>query len=285
MKITTYQNATSFLNRTQAALEANEAGNSLILGVCQRLVSHPDRISAPSCLKTVEDENTLMLTAMMTPPHKLVVCGHQGNIETAVRILADNLLSEGWKVPGSFGPGDTPLSFAEIWVKISQERYELQNKLRVYALREVKSSTLQKGELRQATEEDIELAIRWWNAVGQELHGKVDRNKVENAAKRAISNGNLFLWDDGQPVSMAMKTRPTRRGISISAVYTPSEFRGKGYATACVSSLSQLLLDTGWEFCTLFADLANPISNRLYRNIGYKPVCDYREYLFQKSVT
>jgi hypothetical protein len=285
MKITSYQDAVSFLKRTQSTLETNEAGNSLILGICQRLASTPGEPKITPCLKTVDDEDTLVIVAMMTPPHKLVLSGHKGDVKNAAKILADNILSDGWQVPGVNGPGDAPLHFAERWAITTKEQYELVMKLRVYALREVKNSSSANGELRQATAADNALAIRWWHAVGQELHGEIDRNKVETAAKHAISNGNLFLWDDGQPVSMAMKTRPTRKGISITAVYTPPELRNKGYATACVGALSQLLLDAGWEFCALFADLANPISNRLYQRIGYKKVCDYNEYLFQKPVT
>lgn len=50
------------------------------------------------------------------------------------------------------------------------------------------------------------------------------------------------------------------------------------YASACVAALSQLILDEGKEFCTLFTDLANPTSNHIYQQIGYRPVCDFAEF-------
>jgi predicted GNAT family acetyltransferase len=50
-----------------------------------------------------------------------------------------------------------------------------------------------------------------------------------------------------------------------------------------VAKLSQHLLDQGRTFCTLFTDLANPTSNRIYQNIGYRPVCDYTVYRFNKK--
>ena len=81
---------------------------------------------------------------------------------------------------------------------------------------------------------------------------------------------------------MAMKTRPTRRGISVSFVYTPPEFRRRGYATACVAELSRLLLESGRQFCSLFTDLANPTSNHIYQQIGYRPVADFDQYSFQQ---
>ena len=80
---------------------------------------------------------------------------------------------------------------------------------------------------------------------------------------------------------MACKTRPTKRGISVGMVYTPPELRRRGFATACVGELSRLLLREGWAYCTLYADLANPVSNSIYQKIGYRPIGDFEEYGFK----
>jgi predicted GNAT family acetyltransferase len=55
-----------------------------------------------------------------------------------------------------------------------------------------------------------------------------------------------------------------KNGMAINSVYTPKEHRNKGYGTATVSELSKNILSSGKKFCTLFADLANPISNSVY---------------------
>ena len=72
MKVRTYVDAENFLKNTQVELELNEAANSLLLGVCLRLIRYPERGKTPPCLKMVEDENGPVLASMMTPPHKLV---------------------------------------------------------------------------------------------------------------------------------------------------------------------------------------------------------------------
>lgn len=100
------------------------------------------------------------------------------------------------------------------------------------------------------------------------------------ACNRQLSRGGLWLWVNQQPVAMAGSAQPTPHGIRISRVYTPSEHRRRGYATALVAQLSQHLLDSGRQFCFLFTDLANPTSNSIYRKIGYEGVCDYAEYRF-----
>ncbi|MFN8562638.1 MAG: GNAT family N-acetyltransferase [Anaerolineae bacterium] len=71
--------------------------------------------------------------------------------------------------------------------------------------------------------------------------------------------------------------------MRIGPVYTPPELRGRGYASGCVAGMSQILLDTGRQFCFLFTDLRNPTSNHIYQVIGYEPVCDFTDYAFDSD--
>jgi GNAT superfamily N-acetyltransferase len=101
---------------------------------------------------------------------------------------------------------------------------------------------------------------------------------------RLLMEEHLYIWlanPDGhgpQPVAMAARARPTERGVAVNLVYTPPEFRRKGFASAVVAHLSHRLLEDGWQFCTLFTDLSNPTSNHIYQSIGYTPVMDFTEY-------
>jgi predicted GNAT family acetyltransferase len=63
-------------------------------------------------------------------------------------------------------------------------------------------------------------------------------------------------------------------------VYTPPTWRRRGYAGACVSALSAHLLATEAQMCVLYAQLANPTSNGIYRSIGYRPVIEILLYRF-----
>jgi predicted GNAT family acetyltransferase len=67
----------------------------------------------------------------------------------------------------------------------------------------------------------------------------------------------------------------------IGPVYTPPPERRRGYASACVAAASQLALSAGAERCMLYANLANPTSNSIYQQIGYRPVCDAQDYSFR----
>jgi predicted GNAT family acetyltransferase len=283
MKVRTYIDAETFLNHTRVALESNEAANGLMLGVCGRLVHHPEQVKATPCLKTVEDGDGLVLAAMMTPPHKLVVYGHQGDLDGGARILVKDLVSEAWRVPGMLGPSEIAKEFAEKWGEITGRGYGLEQRLRMHELREVIGPVPGRGRLRQATEADVELVARWWYGFYLEIFGEADQAEADRGARSRIAEGDIYLWEDKEPVSVAMKTRPTRKGISVGLVYTPPELRQRGYATACVGELSRMLLESGWEFCALFVDLANAAASRVYQKIGYRPVCDYDEYAFPEE--
>jgi predicted GNAT family acetyltransferase len=283
MQITTYTDAEGFLSDTRAVLELNEAANSLMLGVCRWLARHPEQIKATPCLKTVVDETGLILAAMMTPPQKLVVYGHQGNLEDGTRLLVTDILREGWQVPGVLGPSAAAKSVTEEWVTATGQEYSVERQQQVYELREVTSPAPERGRLRLATEADIDLAARWRYAFHVEIFGEADQEEAVQAARFRIGKGDIYLWEDQRPVSMAMKTRPTRKGISITLVYTPPQLRRRGYAMACVGELSRVILGAGWEFCALFADLSNATANRLYRRVGYRPVCGYDEYVFSEK--
>jgi predicted GNAT family acetyltransferase len=279
MEVRTYTGAEAFLRNTRAELESNEAANSLMLGVCERLVRHPERVKAAPCLKTVEGQDGLVLAAMMTPPHKLAVYGHQGDLTGGARMLVQALVSEGWKVPGILGPSEVAKAVAEVWSEVTGRGYSLERQQAVLALRKVTGPEPARGRLRRAIETDVDLVARWWYGFYGEIFGEADREEADRGARLRIGEGDIYLWEDGQPVSMAMQTRPTRNGISVGLVYTPPELRRRGYAGACVGELSRKLLESGWGFCALFVDLANVTARCVYERIGYRSVCDYDEYV------
>ncbi|HBF79982.1 MAG TPA: GNAT family N-acetyltransferase, partial [Streptomyces sp.] len=65
-------------------------------------------------------------------------------------------------------------------------------------------------------------------------------------------------WGRGQgrlPVSMAGVSRPVAGTVRVSAVYTPREHRGAGYAAAVTAEVSRAAREAGAEEVLLFADL------------------------------
>jgi hypothetical protein len=153
--------------------------------------------------------------------------------------------------------------------------------MRVYELRQVIPPEHPGGRMREAVEADLALASGWVLGFLRDAKLHDPPEMALKALRNRIAEHQIYLWEtDGKPVSMAAAARPGVRGTTVNLVYTPPERRRRGYATACVAALSQRLLDAGYEFCTLFTDLANSTSNSIYQKIGYRPVCDFNEYLF-----
>lgn len=264
-------------------LRRDEALSNLMLGIVLSLEagsSHYDDVT----LVTVHDDRGRLLAGLRTAPANLILyAAARIPLDESLQCLADGFLREGVSLPGAIGPKEVAERFAAIWSSLTDCRVELEMPLRVYELRTVNSEVIGEGRLRLAQEADLEWIVS--GTVGFLVDGGLDNapdlEGVRRAARRQVERQDLYLWEhEGEIVSMAATTRATGRGIALNQVYTPKELRGRGYATSCVASLGQHLLDSGYEFCTLFADLKNPTSNGVYLRVGFEPIGDFAAYRF-----
>jgi predicted GNAT family acetyltransferase len=278
----TFQNAQKFLARAQTTLVAKEAINSLLLGTCLQLIQHPERITAAPYFATVGKGVLVDLAAMITPPYNLVLASDVFNVEPSLEILADDLIENEWQVRGVTATKSLARSFAELWSGKTSGGYALEMAIRVYECRAVIPSASIPGELYQATLDELEMVTQWTFAFMEETfpHQLLEPQIIQALVRNRVKDGEIFLWNHDLPVCMAAKTRPTMNGISINYVFTPNQYRHNGYATACVAKITQTLLSSGYKFCSLNTDLANPTSNSIYKKIGYNPIQDMNSYLF-----
>ena len=283
MILKTFKTTAEFLKESRPALEENEAANNLMFGLALRLERLPERIKSPAYFAVMRRKRELQAAALMTPPHNLVVMSTNPDYSAeAFDLVARNLRNESWPVPGTIGPNDAALSFAKVWSSLTGETYTLSVHERVYELRKVITPPPPHGRMRLATQADLALVARWAHEFMVEALPR-EAGSAEEALETTrvkIEDLDLYLWEDGQPVALAGRNRPTPNGYCVGPVYTPPAFRRKGYATALTAALSQVLLDSGKQFTALFTDLANPTSNNIYQKIGYRPICDFDLYTF-----
>ncbi|HRW08684.1 MAG TPA: GNAT family N-acetyltransferase [Caldilineaceae bacterium] len=287
LRCQTYSTATPFLAKMRPLLEVNEAANGLLLGLALRVEGDPHAFgNADPYFATVEDDTDVIVAALMTPPHGVILYGARPaadvSIPAALQAIVENLQSNGWSVPTVNGPSAISECFAQIWSTMMGLAFEPLMATRVFQLREVRHPYYSAGHLRLATKADQALATQWWRAFSQEAehNDEVDEVQLHKSIRQKIADRHLFFWEDGEPVSMVALTRPTAHGTGIGPVYTPPQYRGRGYASSAVAQLSQQVLDTGKEFCALFTDVANPTSNHIYQAIGYRRLVDFQVYRF-----
>lgn len=281
MQVALYPDPRAFLARVREYLEAAEALNNLLLGLCLRL--NPTHTSA--LLAAVGEEGELALAGAMTPPHKLALYSHLPDPRAPVEALARHLSRTPWQVSGVLGLAPLALAFAQAWQKATGREFAPGMPMGLYQLRQVRAPKGLPGLLRAAGPGDLDLLTQWAMGFDQEVWKRPpaegDADKTRRQVEGRIAAQDLYVWEvGGEPGCMAGSARPTRRGIAVNYVYTPPLLRGRGYARACVAALSQHLLDTGFAFCTLFTDLDNPVSNRIYQQVGYQLLAEFAEYGF-----
>jgi len=134
------------------------------------------------------------------------------------------------------------------------------------------------GQLRKGRIEEEDLIAGWGRAFGEEQPAPVD---VCDYMLRKLSEGDLYVWDNIGPKTILSLSGRAGKGIRISGVYTPPEFRGHGYATAAVAALSHAKLSNGRDFLVLNVTDGNP-AEELYQQLGYRCIGSSDCFLIDK---
>ena len=96
------------------------------------------------------------------------------------------------------------------------------------------------------------------------------------AMRRSIGDFRV-IRADGRIASVGKAVRDVNESMRITDVYTRETCRGKGYARKVVNTIKNEILAAG-KTATLNVDRRNPVTNHLYRALGFKPVFAQGEY-------
>jgi predicted GNAT family acetyltransferase len=262
------------LARARAALMQDEAGNSLLIGIAESLPPH----ERGPVLATVEQAGQVVAVALCTAPRKLLLS--DGPPE-AIHALGLVMQSHAPGLPGVTGPAPAAEAFARAFCEASASVPTCTLQMRLHRLDAVAEVPRSPGHVRVATPADAALLGPWAQQFVEESGSDETRPGPELLAPY-LANGTLYLWEDGEPRSMAGWSRGTAHGASVSMVFTAGPHRGRGYATALVAELSRTILTRGKRFCVLFTNAANPTANAIYARIGYRPLCDHASWTFSR---
>ena len=277
MRLERFGDAAAFLAAAEPSLLAREAENSLLLGVAGAVRDGRRYGDEPPYFACVVDGGTVVAAAVRTPPYNLLLMSARRD---GWRPIAEQLAADGAPLPGVNAERDVALEFAEWWSGARAVRHEITMKQRLYCLTAVRFPVGVPGQARWPGAADAALLAGWVDAFSAEAIPDSPASDSAALVARHLAARTLLVWDDAGVVSMAASTRSSPHGGSVSLVYTPREKRGRGYASACVATLSQRILESGKKFCTLFTNLDNPTSNRIYQEVGYRPLVDCLEVRF-----
>jgi RimJ/RimL family protein N-acetyltransferase len=226
-------------------------------------------------LAWLEEDGRTVAAAVQTPPRGLLLPDLPGG---SVPSLATALIEAERAVPGISGPLAQAEAFAASWWRPVARR----TPERLYRLETV--TPLRRpvpGAARTAGTGDRELLADWFADFHLEALGEQAADGILAVVSSRIGREELVLWEDGgRPVACAAFSVPIAAMSRIGPVYTPPEFRGRGYGEAVTRAVTREALDAGATEVLLFTDLGNAASNSVYQAIGYRAVADYAEIAF-----
>lgn len=263
-----YEEVLTFKEEVTPFLEKNEQENNLILGVLQM-------VQQPIFMGVVKQEEEIAVVFLQTEEKKQIIVATSEIAEEDIVELAKELTKVYPNVPGLIGNKKVVQRLAEEIAAIENKKTNVAMEQGIYELKQVQKKWNGDGIFREVSSEELTLIEQWIYQFCEDVKLPTTKEEAKQTAHTLITNRRLFgLEVEGELVSVAAKTRPTTNNITVNFVYTPKEARKKGYASSCVAALSQRMLDEGYKTTTLYTDLENPTSNKIYQEIGYEKLME-----------
>lgn len=276
-----------FLAAAEAHLAADPVASTVVASVAYRQVAaEADGVARPerSWYVVVRDGDGAVAGVAMrtatTRPYPVYLLPMP---EEAAVALARSLHARGEEVLGVNGARPAADACAAELARLTGARVEEGMHVRLHEVGELVAPRPVPGRLVTAALDDFDLVERWVTGfhIDADVQGgrprgtSFDERPDPDDLRRRLRLGHLVLWQDGhgRPVHLTGFNPPSYGVARIGPVYTPPEERGRGWASAAVHETSRRLLAEGARVC-LFTDQANPVSNRLYAALGYRPVVD-----------
>ena len=267
IQLQVYEEVSHFKKEVSPILEMNEQENNLLLGVLQFAEN-------PLFMAVAKQNEKIALILLQAEGQQVIVAKSEVSGE-AIQEIAKQLTKVYPDIPGLIGEKRVVKQLAEEIAQLEQRKLCIRMNQGVYELKKVKKKWDEHGVFRQVNSDELPSIEKWVYQFCEDVHLPTKEEKAKQTANILVSTNRLFGWEvDGRLVSVAATTRPTKSNITVNFVYTPKDERKKGYASNCVAALSQHMLDRGYKTTTLYTDLANPTSNKIYQEIGYELIME-----------
>lgn len=202
--------------------------------------------------------------------------------EDDARELARALHERGEELGGSNGMVPGAPALAEETARLTGRAVYAETLHRLWECTEVVVPPVPRGGvLRPAEAADADLVVDWFTRFHDEAAEQAGRSEAEahhidrEDVRMRVERGLVWVWqlDSGEVVHLTANSDPAQGVARIAPVYTPKQHRGHGYASYVVAERTRRGLVAGLRMC-LFTDVDNPTSNKIYEEIGYRPLMD-----------
>jgi predicted GNAT family acetyltransferase len=279
MKVRAYTDARQFAHELREPLRVRAIENNVFLGVMDRMAVKPQR---DHLRLAVWDGEALVLAALMTPPYRLSLA-HSGRGIEGIATLADHLLAAKAQIPGVVSESPIAEAFEASWLRRVRGRRQSARARLLYRAETVIAPKDIPGAMRQAEPANIDRHCAWELGFAEEVEATADERNPDHIRKRVqswLDEKALFDWVvDGVAVAQGGVYPIGVDGARVLAIYTPPENRGRGFAQAITAALTQHAFNQG-RWCVLYTDADNPITNKIYPRVGYRPLSPFLDIIF-----
>ena len=272
--------AAEFLVRTEGLRAAEPVLTNVMGSVAQSVAA--GREYAAEYWWLVRDHSGVVGCAMRTAPWNLLVSPMSGD---AARSLATAVGVNDPGLPGITGPRKVVDAVTEALARagpVGARSARLAMTDVVYELGRFVPPAGVAGAPRLARHDELELMVAWHEQFA--LDAGVPSHDSRSSVESRLSERAIWCWElDGQLVAMAAHAPPVRTpgGVvgRIGPVYTPSQWRRRGFGAAITAAVVARLQPV-CSTIMLFADAANPTSNGVYARLGFRATAEVVEVRF-----
>ncbi len=270
-----------FQTRTRRLLESRLECNVMATVLMGVLAGHYADAGGVHLGYWLDPAGAVTAAALRTPPFGLIT---SQLVATDVPTFLAGWLEHDPQLPGINSIPATAQAIAAAYQAHTGGLAHLERRMALHAVNQVLDPPrAPPGRLRLGARAERDLLIDWWVAFATEAGAAGDFAHAARMVDARLDDGGVLVWDDEGPVSVVALSPPVAGVPRIGPVYTPPEHRRRGYAGMAVAQVSRRALDAGARTCLLFTDLANPTSNKIYAEVGYRRWGDWEEYRFDES--
>lgn len=129
---------------------------------------------------------------------------------------------------------------------------------------------------------DLELLVEWFTAYYSETLGG-DMQQARQSVERYLAAGTARVLEvEGTPVAYCHFNATTPDTVQIGGVWTPPEFRSRGYGRAVVAAHIETA-PPSVEKIILFTACTNIAAQRAYEALGFRHIGEFAVVLFERK--
>ena len=245
----------------------DEVENNGILSITKAIAAKKPAFGQDPWLATLLRNNEVRGCVMNVEPDGLVVSDLPAD---SLKYVCEVIGDSGVQFSRIAGPARSAVGIAEDWSAHADLEWAISHEWTAYSLDKVTMpSEKAEGRLRFANQDEKYIVAEWGSYYEEEKPAPISVTKF---LLYKLDEGELYVWDDGGPKTLIAVSGLTENCARVSAVFTPREFRGNGYASIAVAEVTQKLLESGKKYVTLLVDKHDPRVMRIYERLGYEKI-------------